>query len=281
VAGPAQYRGFALSPDGSRLVVARIGDSGEANLWLRELTGGRETQLTFDGAAFAPQWSPDGARLAFSGYAHRPPPNLFVTDLSLPGAPVHAGQVQSPEFASSWSGDGGTILTVRTQDATNGHDLWIRRHPGGAAERLAVNTPAHEFLGELSPDGQWLAFVTDQAGRDEVWVARMPDGSERQRLSAGGATMPQWRGDGRELFFVSDDRRLMAATFNERIRRWDNPQSLLAVPGLIDVDREVWPTVNAYLAAPDGKRFLVAERAADPTAPPISILVNWPTLFAR
>jgi Tol biopolymer transport system component len=278
VVAPAQYRGFALSPDGRQLLLARMGRSGGADLWLREIGSGRETQLTFDGAAFAPQWSPDGRRIAFSGYANQPPPNLFIKDLTVQGAAAQAGRVPTPEFASSWGRDG-AIITVRTQDAANGHDLWMRSGPAAVAERLSVNTSSYEFQGRLSPDGRWLAYVSDRNGRDEVWIARMPEAADPQRVSAGGATMPEWSADGRELLYVSDERALMSVALDPAADRWlDRPRLVLPLPQLIDVDREVWPTVNAYVVAADG-RIVLAEREPDPEAPPISIIANWPALM--
>ena len=112
---PAQYIGFAISPDGRQLALSRTGKDGGADLWLRDLARGTEKQLTFDGAAFTPQWSPDGTRLAFSGPGEKPPPKLFIKNIGDQGPAVRlaAPATPAPDFASGWSGDGRSIVSVR------------------------------------------------------------------------------------------------------------------------------------------------------------------------
>jgi hypothetical protein len=165
----------------------------------------------------------------------------------------------------------------------NRHDLWIQRLQDGVAERLAFNTPANEFQGKVSPDGRWIAYTTDESGKDEVWVASFPAGKKRQMVSVGGGALPEWGENGREIVYVADDKQLMAAPFNPQNSGVEigPPKSLFRVASLIDIDQFLWPTSNAYVAASNGRRFLVALSARDPGAPPISVIVNWPALLAR
>ena len=167
--------------------------TGAADLWLRNFARNSEAQLTFDGAAFTPQWSPDATRIAFSGtHGQGPPPKLFVTDVTGPGAASLVGDSLLPNLPSGWSADGGFVVSVRTQDAANRHDVWIQRLQDGFSQRLPFNTPFNESHGTVSPDGQWIAYTTDQSGKDEVWVASFPaerigDGfpSEVERCRSG------------------------------------------------------------------------------------------------
>jgi Tol biopolymer transport system component len=283
VDAPAQYRGFALSPDGHQLMFSRLGETGGADLWLRDFARNSETQMTFDGAAFTPQWSPDASRIVFSGYGPGPPPKLFVRNMTTAGAPSLVAESRVPNHASSWSADGRWVVSVRTQDPANRQDLWIQRLQDGVAQRLAFNTPFNESHGKVSPDGRWIAYTTDESGKDEVWVASFPAGENRRQVSIGGGTLPQWGEASREIVYVTDGKQFMASPFyvGNRGVEIGPPKALFRIASLIDLDHSMWPTVNAYVATSNGRRFLVAVSAPDPKAPPISVIVNWRALLTR
>jgi serine/threonine protein kinase len=279
---PAQYLGFALSPDGQKLVYSRIARMGGADLWLKNLASNGEAQLTFDGAAFTPQWSPDGSRIAFSGPGSSPPPKLFVKSATNANPASVVVDLTIPNFASTWSGDGHAVIGVHI-DPANHLDLWAHWLEGQRSERLPFDTRFNESHGKVSPDNKWIAYVTDQSGRDEVWVASFPRGEIRQRVSAGTGTSPQWCNDGREIIYLSNNQDVMSAPFHGEPSAAEvgTPRSLFQIKDLVEVDRRVIPTTNAYVASPDGKRFLAAVRARDPNAPPITIVAHWPALLAR
>ena len=281
VPSPAQYLGFALSPDGRQLVFSRMDADGGADLWLRDLDrGGEPQQLTFDAASYTPQWSPDGSRLIFSGPGQRPPPKMFVRAMSGTAAVSRVGSAEPmPDFASSWIGD--SVVSVRI-DPVNRNDLWLHRMSDSSDTRLAVDTAFSESHGKVSPDGHWLAYVTDQSGRDEVWIATFPTGETRRQVSSGGGTAPQW-GKGQELFYLSPGGGLMAASIAAGRDGIDvgAPRELFQMPSLDAEGRVNMPTSNNYLAAPNGERFLAAVSARDPNLPPISIVVNWPAMVNR
>jgi Tol biopolymer transport system component len=282
VDAPVQYVGFALSADARQLAFSRLAKDGGVDLWLRDFALGNETRLTFDGAAFTPRWSPSHDRIAFSGPAERPPPNLYVK--SLAGASAASRVVASPfaDFASSWSGDGRSIVSVRI-DPANRNDLWVYRLQDAVGERLPFNTSFNEFLGKVSPDNRWIAYVTDQSGKDEVWVASFPSGEIRQQVSVGGGTSPEWGEGSTEILYISDNKQMRAAAWSvgESGAKVGEPRTLFHIDNLAEVDRLVFPTSNAYAVAANGHRFLVAVRARDPNAPPISIVVNWTALLNR
>ena len=282
---PAQYIGFALSPDGRQLALSRTGKDGGADLWLRDLALGTEKQLTFDGAAFTPQWSPDSTRVAFSGPGEKPPPKLFVKDIGDQGPAVRlsAPSTTGPDFASGWSGDGRSIVSVRV-DPASGNDLWVHHPERGVGEPLPFNTRFNESLGKVSPDNHWITYVTDESGRDEVWVASFPAGQIRRQVSIGGGTSPQWGEGSREIVYVAPDQRLMAAAFDgsETDAVVGTPRTLFRIENLAEEDRSLFfATRNDYVAASNGQRFLAAIRARDPNAPPITIVVNWLALLNR
>ena len=282
VATPARYVGFALAPDGRRLAFSRTDSSGNADLWLRDVIQGDEHQLTFDGAAFTPHWSPDGKRVLFSGPGDVAPPKLFIKDLTGTGAVSRVvAEVTPPDFASSWAADGGSVVSVRI-DPANRSDVWAVRLQDRAAERLPFNTESSESHGIISPDSRWIAYTTDKSGTDEVWVASFPSGTIQRQVSAGGGTSPQW-GDGNEIFYISPDDRMMSALFSARPTglHIETAHALFRIGHLAEVDRLWFPTSNPYVAASTGQRFLVAVGARDSDVPPITIVVNWVALLQR
>jgi serine/threonine protein kinase/Tol biopolymer transport system component len=282
VSSPAQYAGFALSPDGQRLVFSRAAPNGSADLWLRDVVEGTEQQLTFDGAAFTPQWSPDGTRIVFSGPGESPPPKLFIRNITNTTPASQFAVAPTPNFASSWSADGHSIVSVRI-DRTNQGDLWVQRVQDGAAERLSFNTPFNESQGKVSPDDRWIAYVTDESGADEVWVARFPSGDDQHPVSVGGGTSPQWGAGGKEILYMSGDNHLMAAPFTDGQTGMNigSPRALFPIRNVAESDRLLYPTANTFVTASNGQRFLVAVRGPRPDAPPINIVVNWHALLNR
>jgi Tol biopolymer transport system component/tRNA A-37 threonylcarbamoyl transferase component Bud32 len=282
VGTPAQYVGFALSPDSRQLAFSRAGKSGGSDVWVRDLTSGGENRLTFDGAAFTPQWSPDGSRIVFSGPGEKPPLKLFVRSVASAGAAMRIGVSRSPNFASSWSGDGGSIVSVRIDPATR-NDLWIHRLEDGADERLSFNSGFNESHGKVSADNRWIAYDTDASGKSEVWVASFPSGDIRRQVSVGGGTSPEWGEGSAEVIYLAEDKRLMAVRFQGSPASIDagTPRTLFRLENLAEVDRFSFATSNAYVATSNGERFLVAVNAPDPAAPPINIVVNWRALLRR
>jgi eukaryotic-like serine/threonine-protein kinase len=276
VDGPQRYRGFDISGDGQRIVFSRIGETGSA-LWMRNLNGTKETQITFD-ESFAPQLSVDGSRVLFSGPGPAPPPKLFMRTLVRDDASLVAAGASIANFASDWSGDGQSAVSVRI-DRTHRLDVWHQLLPKGPERRLPFNTNFAESQAKVSPDNRWIAFVTDRSGKDEVWVADFPSGENARVLSRGSGSSPQWSAGGKELLYVDEEKQLVAVSFNDGVV--GHPQVLFRVEQLADIDRLVTPTANAYVATEDGQRLLVAERAHDPHMPPIRIVVNWWASMSR
>jgi eukaryotic-like serine/threonine-protein kinase len=276
VDGPERYRGFDISGDGQRIVLSRMSDTGSA-LWMRDLNGTKETQVTFD-ESFTPQLSLDGSGLLFSGPGPAPPPKLFMRTLVRDDASLVPVSSSTANFASDWSGDGKSAVSVRI-DRTQRLDVWHQLLPKGPERRLSFNTTFAESQAKVSPDNRWIAFVTDRSGKDEVWVADFPSGENARALSRQSGSLPQWSAGGKELVYVDEAKQLVAVPFNDGVA--GNPQVLFRVEHLADIDRIVTPTANAYVATEDGQRFLVAERAHDPNVPPIRIVVNWWASISR
>jgi len=133
----------------------------------------------------------------------------------------------------------------------------------------------------VSPDDRWIAYVTDESGRDEVWVASFPSGQIRRQVSINGGHSPQWTDRGRELACLSERKwltiRSFAGTGNDIAL--GKPRELFDAGAFVEATPLVTPTANAYAAAVEGRRFLAAVYATDPAVPPIELIVNWRTLL--
>jgi serine/threonine protein kinase len=279
---PAQYLGFTLSPDSRRVIFSRIDSTGSADLWERNLFSSTERQLTFDGSAFTPQWSPDGRRVAFTGTAEVPPPKLFVKELVNDSIVRRASSsTDKPNWASSWSNDH-VLVSVRI-DPTTGRDLWMQNLQDGSESPLPINTVHQEYEAKISPDGRWIAYVTNGFARDEVWVASFPSGEVRRRVSDGSGTSPQWNRNGKEIFYVSDESNLVAVPFSsgERNFRTGVLRTVVLLKDMVEHDTLRMPTLDRYAVDSSRERFLVATRASQTNAPPINVVVNWPSLMQR
>ncbi len=276
---PARYVGLALTPNAESLAVSRRRVNGGADVWVRDLGASTETQVTFDGVAFAPRWSPDGRRLVYTT-STKLPPRLLIKGLRDSSGDVEIGGSQLPAFASSWSNDGARIVSVRIDPATR-DDLYVDDLQDGRAERLPMNTAANEYHAAVSPDDRWLAYVTDESGRDEVWVAGFPSGQVKRKVSIDGGTSPQWIDGGREVAYLSQRKwmtiRSFAGTGGDIAL--GTPRELFDASAFVETTPLVTPTANAYAAAVEGRRFLAAVRAKDPAVPPIQLIVDWRTLL--
>lgn len=277
-APPANYSGFSIAPDGRRLVLSRWDASGGRDIWLRDLSRGGESRLTSDGDSMMPLWAPQGNRLAFATGRVRAP-DLHMIDLDSSTRDRELTTSSDVEIPQSLSTDGKTILYHR--QGAKGSDLWVLNLEDGKTEPLAVNTSFNEWQGRLSPDGRWIAYVSDETGRNDVFVAGFPSGRGKRAVSTGGGVFPQWRGDGRELFYVSDSHQLMAVSVNATQSTIDvgAPAELFRINRAVDLAGRVEAVL--YNADPAGQRFLVAVRAPASSAPPIQVIVNWTALLQQ
>ena len=169
----------------------------------------------------------------------------------------------------------GERLLYASLDATSGWDLWTVPLKGSSAPTVLLKTPFQEMGAQFSPDGLSVAYHSNESGRYEVYVQSLAEPQGRIQVSTGGGGQPRWRRDGRELFYVSIDSKVMSTSITtrsgSRALEFGAPASLFAVditggPILLNNTAHYWPT-------PDGQRFLI-NVSIDPT-PPINLLYNW------
>ena len=257
----------ALSPDGSKVALSVREESG-AELWLYEIDRNTFGRRTSTRASTFAMWSPDGRRLSYTHYIAQSGPLMqMVADGS--GSPeMLVSSVDHPgvKVVTSWAADGTLIFR-------QGADLMLRR-PDGSIQLLLADAAE----GRLSPDNQWLAYTSDETGSGNVFVQSYPLGRGKWQISAAGGAQPMWAPDGRELYFINDNRMMVVAFELAPTFKPGAPRVLFEIP-LIARDPG---DPSRYGVSPDGKRFLVltTDRRPGPPPPVIGHLVsNWRSLL--
>ena len=274
---PAAYRDLALSPDGERLAYAAIDiKAGSQDLWVRDLKRGVSSRLTFgEGNEIWPLWSPDGSRIAFStssggpfGIWQKLADGTGVED-SLFTPSYHAGP-------TDWSSDG--RLMVISQWPAGNPDVGTISADGRSGPSAVVSSAFSESGGLLSPDNRWLAYVSNESGRPEVYVRAYPGPGGKWQVSTAGGSEPQWRADGRELFYRGDRGTALMAAPVETASAFQagTPERLFAAT-LTRGDQ----IRNRYVVDAAGQRFLL-NLPLDSTASDVfNVVLNWTEEVAR
>lgn len=269
-AAAAAYRAPRLSPDGRTLALGIAG--GPEQIWTYSIPDNKFAQLTLDGGS-SPVWSADGQRIFFSA-TRGGPPALFVkaADGSSDEQRLTKGERAHVPFSAA-PNDGS--LLFGEFDAAAGRD--ILRLGADGVSRALLATPADESAAAASPDGRWVAYVSDDTGRAEVFVAPMDNPGRRVQVSSQGGAEPVWRRDGGELFFRSG-RRMMAATVR-------TAPSLAAAPPrqLFEAEFETGSAGSpAYDVSKDGMRFLMLRpAAADSERRELRVVLGWSAELKR
>jgi Tol biopolymer transport system component len=271
VGSPGQYGQIALSPDGTQVAVElTLPAAGAPDIWAIDVARGVPSRLTFDPAFDSnPVWSPDGRTLAFSsnrGGASR----VFLKTLQSgePESPMETSSADA--YPEGWTPDGKAVLYKSV--SSDGQALWTVSR-GHEPERLLRNGFELDEP-QVSPDGRWLAYLSRESGRWEVYLGPFRRPGERVRVSPDGGGQPKWRADGKELFYAAPDGRLMAVAVRARGDRVavDLPTVLFAA-GATD------PIRDEYAVSADGQRFLVKTPLGAGAGARIGAVLHWPTLL--
>ncbi len=267
--------GLALSRDGRLAAVARVDEgTSESDIWLYDLERGGESRLVRPGDDGNPVFAAEGDQMYF-GSATGNVGVLMKRDLkSGSETPLFSVTAGSYIVALDSVRDGAAVLYT-TPKPDGGSDLLLRPTAGGGEAKIIVGTPADDSDGQVSPDGRWLAWASDESGRYEVYVAAFPDaGGSRFQVSHDGGTQPRWHPKGAELFFKTPDNVLTAVPIEASSSTFSvgTPTALFRI-----VEFKGW----TYAVAPDGERFLVRERLAERDASPITLLTDWGSLVKR
>jgi Tol biopolymer transport system component len=280
----------AISPNEKSVVLRRISarPTGQ-DLWLWDLTRGAEQRFTTDTSPkFAPFWSPKGDRIVYASTRGSGIFNLYQKAASGMGQEEPLFANANNKYPSQWSRDGRFIVYTEN-DPTTKRDVWVLPMDGAADRKPApfLHSEFNELHGQLSPDDHWMAYTSDKTGRREVYVAAFPTGEGETRVSLAGGEQPRWRGDGKELFFVTEEGKMTAVAVKAHAPsgRADRPLFDAATPQpLFDVLLPIHgrATVFEYDVTADGKRFLVDNQGGRSTpTPPLTAVVNWDAGFKK
>jgi eukaryotic-like serine/threonine-protein kinase len=265
------YINVSLSPDEKRAAVD-LGDpqTGRNDIWLFDLSRGVPSRFTTDPAADSyPLWSPDGNQIVFSS-TREGVFNLYVKKASGVGNEEPLLKSAETKIPDDWSPDG-KFIVYESRNPKTKLDLWLLPTSGDRHPVSFLQTDFNEQQAQFSPDGKWIAYTSDVSGRPEVYVQTFPASGGPLRVSTAGGSQPKWRRDGRELFYMAPDRKLMAvevklgATFEAKA-----PQPLFSTRVLTLTEFR-----NHYAVTGDGQRFLVNSQLDDTSVATITVFVNW------
>jgi Tol biopolymer transport system component len=272
-----------FSPDGSRVaygVSAGTDLNDASDLWVLDVARGARTRVTFTGNnRFYPIWTRDGTRLTFAdgtGTTNR----LLSTLADGSGGLQTLMDVGTRRDPTSWSPDGRT-LAFYVGGVTNTRDLWMLHRDGDKSTPAPfVETPFEERGALFSPDGRWVAYVSNKSGQNDAYARPYPGPGGEVTISVGGGQEPVWAPSGRELFYRHDGKLLVvridetasSLTVGAPTRAFDDPYRL-------DTGGAQGGMAN-YDISPDGRRFVMVEevRASNsgaPAAPQIQVVLNW------
>ena len=279
VGKPGDLGGVAVSPDEKTLAVGVR--NGSVDIWLEDLGRGVLSRFTFrSGLSRSPVWSPDSSRLVFTYLSL----NSYSSDLYQKPAGgngqeelvLHTGV---NGYAEDWSPDGKWLVYEQIgQNAAN--DLWLLPMSGDRKPQPYLQTSFDESNARFSPDGRWMAYQSNESGQFQVYVQTFPLSGAKYQISTAGGTSPRWRRDGKELFYVSGDQKLMAVPIKlGATAEAGTPQALFPIstfPGF-------GGTNSFYAPMRDGQRFLVNAPAGGEAAaaPPFTVVTNWQAAFKK
>jgi Tol biopolymer transport system component len=262
-ASAAAFRQVSLSRDARLAAVERRDAQGVSSVWTIDLESGATVRVPSEYWSGSPVWSADGSSLAYS-VASDSPPHVVVRGNAGAGDERRITRAAEIQYPSAFTPDARTLI-FRAFSNDSGWDLFTVPASGGSPQRL-LQTPDDEVEVSLSPDGRFLAYTSNESGRTEVYVSRFPEMSNRIAVSSGGGARPLWRGDGRELFYVSSGSRLMAAPVTM------SGASLTIAPAAVLFEVPLFG--GLYAPSPDGKRFLLAMPAPSTDVVPMELQIN-------
>jgi Tol biopolymer transport system component len=275
--------GLNLSPDDKRVALDVINIGGEREIWVMDLDRGVASRFTLSSSVeIFPVWSPDGSRIAFGSSPGLGRADLYQRSANGVGKAEPLLEDETRKTPNDWSRDGRFLLYGVTGALWRGDkgllpktELWALplAAEGDRKPFPVVKMPFNAAAGSFSPDGRWIAYVSDESGRPDVYAQSFPALAAKFRISTEGGVQPRWRGDGKEIFYLAPDGRLMAAAVKgESTLEVAAPSPLFKTETALMDD-----SVEAiqYAVASDGRRFLFSTPVQSATSQPITVVLDW------
>jgi dipeptidyl aminopeptidase/acylaminoacyl peptidase len=271
---PASFDAAAISPDGRRAILTEADENQQLSLWLMDFNRGVRSRfvLNRDGANSG-VWSPDGNQVAYDdaeGRIYLKPSNGSASSRALSTASGEVG-----EYVSSWSPDG-RLLAFGSQVGAGNWHIGIQPVTPGSKPSIFLSGPGNRIGGSFSPDGRWIAYLSDESGKEELYVAAFPGPGGKWQVSNGGAAQGGWMGKIWKLFYVTPERHLMAVDVtahggNLAFAKSEEIFGGKPLPG-------IWPShlmPNASWITGDGKRLLLPVPVGKSGPSKIDLIANW------
>jgi serine/threonine-protein kinase len=270
----------ALSPDGKRVAVVAT-ESGNADVWVHDVTRSTKTRLTFaPGNEVAPVWSSSGQEIVYS-VAEAGIERKAADGTGDPTVLTQSGN--SPDLSRD-----GRYLVYHASGGATGQDIFYVElsADGAVGEPIAfLSEPGNQVVPKLSPDRRFLAYVSNESGRTEIYVRPFPDGAGKWQASVEGGSRPRWRSDAKELFFVNAATLMAVSVSTDAGFTLGQPQRLFDSPDLI----RGGGNVPFHDVSADGQRFVTiasleglqpgASEQSEPEPPKIRVVQNWAEEF--
>ena len=286
VGSPNGYYAWSLSPDEKRLAIMEDSPSGAgSSIWIVELATGASSRLTSgSGSSFTPVWSRDGGEVLFSTATETGLAMSLQRQLLNARTSVNVLESEGPKFLSDWSSDGRFVAYFTPWPEWKKLNLFFAdiAQPGGKDNpRRAWPSDYSEASGSFSPSGvaggapRWVAYTSDESGRDEIYVRNFPVGDRKWLVSTAGGWQPHWRRDGRELFYLTLDGALTAVDVEGIVSFEAGTAHTLFRTGIPPGAGPPEIPTSGYAVSKDGQRFLINGTAEGASAPSITVVTHW------
>jgi eukaryotic-like serine/threonine-protein kinase len=260
------YSSPRISPEGQR--IALWTEEATADVWIYDLRRGTLTRLTFGADEHSSAWSPDGTRVAFES-SRNGPHQVYVTRVQGGGSEERLTSGPHEHYVGDWSPDGRYLIYTQF-DPETGADLWVVEVTGDHHSRALLRTPFAEKAAAFSPDGHWLTYVSNESGRDEIYVRQFEGSEERFQISTGGGEEPVWSRSGNELFYRNGSKMMAVPITTKPLFRAGKATPLFN--GLFHYD--ILPS-RAYDIAANGRFVMVEEPNFDASSTQINIVLGF------
>jgi serine/threonine protein kinase/Tol biopolymer transport system component len=266
---PGSYSNVRLSPDGRRVAADQADPDGRnTDIWILEPARDTTTRLTFDSTFHTtPIWSPDGKQILFSSL-RKPGFDLFLKNADGSGSEEEVANLGAVSQVNpwDWSRDGKYVLCRK------GNELWYLSWPERVARPL-LQAKWTVRNAQFSPDGRWMAYASNETGKMEIYVSPFLSATGKWQVSTGGGQEPRWRQDGKELFYVSAEGKMMAVAVTAGASfEAGSPVALFQTHRRQSIAAQ---DVFSYDVSGGGQRFLIATKVDEANAAPLSALLNW------
>jgi len=254
-----------LSPDGTKLILRQT-QSPDCYLWLFELARSTLTRLTFEGDSHGPVWGGDGGHVLI-GLERDAMRSLYRMPVDGSAPPERIWKGEGPQYPGRGSADG-SLVPFTEENVQNNVDIWVLSLQGEPKAEPFLQTPFREDSPSFSPDGKWIAYTSNESGRDEVYVRPYPGPGGKNPVSTDGGSGPLWSMDGKELFYARGDA-MMAVEVNTE------PAFSAATTHKLFEGKYAWQRQLNYDVAPDGQRFVLIKPQGGGASHELRVVLNW------